>query len=47
MNINANKEKSNILSVVSYDYTKGVLKEIVFKCSKKKTVQYCKKEKIK
>ena len=33
---NANKEqKSNILSVVSYDYMKPVLKEIGFKFSKK------------
>ena len=36
MHINANKEqKSNILSVVSYDYMKPVLKEIGFKFSKK------------
>ena len=39
LHINANKEqKSNILSVVSYDYMKPVLKEIGFKFSKK-TVQ--------
>ena len=36
LHINANKEqKSNILSVVSYDYMKLVLKEIGFKFSKK------------
>ena len=44
---NANKEqKSNILSVVSYDNMKSVLKEIGFKFSKK-TVEYFKKENIK
>ena len=46
LHTNANKEqKSNILSVVSYDYMKPVLKEIGFKFSKK-SIQYCKKIKI-
>ena len=42
---NANKErKSNILSVVSYDYMKPVLKEIGFKFSKKKQFNTAKKK---
>ena len=47
LHINANKEqKSDILSVVSYDYMKPVLKEIEFKFSKKQ-FNNAKKEKIK
>ena len=39
LHINANKEqKSNILSVVSYDYMKPVLKEIGFEFSKNSSI---------